>query len=223
LGRRPSIQLVELKCPRCSGDIGIQSNDRAFLCRRCLVLWGQEEERLVEKSVEWIGPADQDSRYVPFWVFRMTAATPEGSIDDFHSYCRYIAFLENVKETMNRPVFLYVLAISLTVERHRLLTSREFTYTQPILLAGKPAGGLIWGPCIDEHAAAAFARVIFISTLAGEKKGSRDFVAGLTLTLGSPRLVYIPFREGENDYRGIDNIAAIPKKLLTYPPVGLTA
>lgn len=223
MDKRSSIQLLDLKCPRCSGDIGIGPDDRAFLCRRCLVLWGPQEGRLVEKRVEWIGTDDGERRYIPFWVFRMTAETPEGGIDDFHSYCRYIAFLESVTETKNRPLSLYVLAVALTVERHRLSASREFTYTQPILASAKPAGGLIWGPCIDEQAAAAYARVIFISTLAGERKGSRDFIAGLTLSLDSPRLVYIPFREAANGYRGINNISSIPAKLLTHLPVGLRA
>ncbi len=223
LTKQPSIQLVPLRCPRCSGDIGIGPNDRAFLCRRCTSLWGQQEDRLVEKKVEWIGADDTDYRYIPFWVFRMTAETPQGPIEDFYSYCRYIAFLETVKVQENRPLSLFVLAVSITVERHRLSASREFTYTQPILTPGKPAGGLVWGPCIDEHAAAAYARVVFISTLAGERKGSRDFVAGLTLRLEEPRLAYIPFREGANDYRDINKIATIPKKLLTLPPVSLRA
>jgi hypothetical protein len=221
LGRRPSIELIVLKCPRCSGDIGIAFDDRAFLCRRCFKLWGQEEDRLVEKRVEWIAPGDSDCRYFPFWVFRMTAETPLGPIDDFHSYCAHIAFLETVRQTENRPIFLYVLAVALSVERHRLSASREFTYTQPVLATGTPAGGLVWGPCMDEHAAAAYARVIFISTLAGERKGSPDFVAGLKLSLDSPRLLYIPFREGASDYRDVAKIATVPRKLLTHRPVGL--
>lgn len=218
-----SIELVELKCPRCSEDIGIGFDDRAFLCRRCFTLWGQEGNRLVEKKVEWIAPGDSDSRYFPFWVFRLTAESPEGRIDDFHSYCKYIAFLEAVTVTENRPLSLFVLAVSLSVERHRLSASRVFTYTQPVLVPGKPERGVIWGPCMDEHTAAAYARVIFISTLAGERKGSRDFVSGLSLALDSPRLIYIPFREGANDYRDALKIAAIPKKLLTHRPVCLGA
>jgi len=223
LDKQPSIHLVVLKCPRCSGDIGIGADDRAFLCRRCLTLWGQEDERLVEKKVEWIGMNQPDYCYIPFWVFRLTAETPQGRIDDFHSYCGHIAFLETVKEKANRPLSLYVLAVSLPVERHRLSASREFTHTQPILTPEKPAGGLIWGPCIDEHAAAAYARVIFISTLAGERKGSREYVAGLTLGLAAPRLVYIPFSKRENDYRDVNNIAGIPIKLFTNLPVSLRA
>lgn len=218
MAKQPSIQLVPLKCPQCGHDIGIGTNDRAFLCRRCLSLWGQQGAALVEKKVEWIRTDDIDCRYMPFWVFRMTADTPQGRIEDFHSYCRFIAFLETVGVQPNRPLSLFVLAVSLTVERHRLSVSRGFTYTQPILVPSEPTKGLIWGPCLDEQAAAAYARVIFISTLAGEWKGSHDFVAGLTLNLESPHLLYIPFREGSSDYRDAHEIATIPKKLLVYGP-----
>lgn len=221
MDRRASIELVMLKCPRCSGDIGTGPDDRAFLCRRCLSLWGQGETGLVEKRVEWVESDEPDCRYFPFWVFRMTAETPAGRIDDFFSYCGSIAFLENVTVGENRPLSLFVLAVSLTVERHRLAASRAFTYAQPVLKKGKPSGGLIWGPCMDEHTAAAYARVIFISTLSEEKKGSRDFVAGLTLALDAPRLLYVPFLEGANDYRDAAKIAAIPKKLLGRRPVSL--
>ncbi len=148
----------------------------------------------------------------------MKADSPQGPIDDFHSYCRYIAFLETVGARQNRPLSLYVLAVSLTVERHRLSVSREFTYSQPILAPSAPTRGLVWGPSLDERAAAAYARVIFISTLAGEWKGSRDFVAGLTLKLESPHIVYIPFREGPGDYRDPHDIATIPRKLLLHEP-----
>jgi hypothetical protein len=218
LGRQPSLRLVPLRCPECGQDIGIGPDDRAFLCRRCLSLWGQQDGALVERKVAWIGSEDEDCCYMPFWVFRMTADTPQGRIEDFYSYCRYIAFLETVTARENQPLSLYVLAVSVSVERHRLLVSRAFTYKQPILPSSGPKSGLVWGPCIDERAAAAYTRVIFISTLTDGYKGDPKFVAGLTIAVESPRLVYIPFREGPNDYRDGREIASIPTKLLASAP-----
>ncbi len=218
MAKEPSIRLVPLRCPRCGHDVGIGPDDRAFLCKRCQTLWGQEEAALVEKKVKWVRTDDSNCAHVPFWVFRMTADTLQGRIDDFNSYCRFIAFLETVHVRENRPLSLFVLAVSLTVDRHRLSVSREFTFTQPAVVTSGPANGRVWGPCIDERAAAAYARFIFISTLSEENKGSPDFVAGLTLNLESPHLLYIPFREGPKDYRDENHIAAIPKKLLVYEP-----
>ncbi len=211
--RQPSIVLVPLRCPGCGHDVGIGTHDRAFLCRRCLSLWEQKEGKLVRKAFTWIEGDITTVNYIPVWIFRMTAHTPLGTIDDYSSYCEHIAFLESIKDLENRPLSLFVVAAELSVERFRLSISRLFTYMQPVLKAGGPIGGRIWGPCIDENTAAHYARVVFISTLSEERKGSREFVEGLTLTLEAPGLVYMPFREQGSDFQDITGSITIPQKL----------
>lgn len=218
MAKGPSIQLVPLRCPRCSDEIGIGIYDRAYVCRRCLSLWEEEAGALIEKKIVWIKGDEGPSCYIPFWVFRMEAETPLGRIDDFNSYCGHIAFLELLGTQENRPLNLFVLAAMLSVERYRLSVSRRLTYAQPIFESSEAQSGLIWGPYLDEECARNYARIIFISTLAEARKGSPEFVRGLTIMLTQPRLFYIPFIERQNDFRDVTELITIPKKLLSLHP-----
>jgi hypothetical protein len=221
LGKAPSIRLVALRCPRCSDEIGIGVYDRAYVCRRCLSLWEEEAGALVEKKLVWIMGDKGSSCYIPFWVFHMEAETPLGRIDDFNSYCGHIAFLELLGKQKNRSLNLFVLAATLSVERYRLSVSRRLTYAQPLFEAGEAQSGLIWGPYLDEEYARNYARVIFISTLSEARKGSPEFVKGMTIVLTQPRLFYIPFTERPNDFRDVTQLITISKKLLPPHPENL--
>jgi len=221
LAKAPSIRLLPLKCPRCSDEIGIGAYDRAFVCRRCLSAWEEEGGVLIEKELVWVKGNQAASCYMPFWVFHMEVETPTGRIDDFMSYCGYIAFLELVGSQKNRPLSLFVMASMLSVERYRLAVSRRLTYAQPVLEREEPRSGLIWGPYLDENYARNYARVIFISTLSEARKGSPEFVRDLTITLSRPRLFYIPFAERENDFRDVTGLITINKKLLSCGPEDL--
>ena len=221
LDRTASIRLLVLKCPRCSDEIGIGAYDRTFVCRRCLSAWEEIDGTLIEKELVWVEGNEVTSCYMPFWVFQMEVETPTGRIDDFTSYCGYIAFLELVESQKNRPLSLFVLASMLSVERYRLAVSRRLTYAQPVFRKGEPRPGLIWGPYLDEEYARNYARVIFISTLSEARKGSPEFVRGLTITLFRPRLFYVPFTERENDFRDVTELITINKKLLSHGPESL--
>jgi hypothetical protein len=193
LADRPSLSLLPLRCPRCSGDVGIGSEDVIFLCRRCLNLWEEKNGSLRPRRVIFYSGKGSDPHYIPFWKFHLSANTPLGKIDDLESYARNIAFGESIESGGQRPLTLYVAAPPLRVEQHRLNLSERLTHNQPLLSVSDPVRGHIWGPVIDEASARNYAKVIFISTLSEARKGSPEFVSKIDLTLKDPTLVYIPF------------------------------
>ena len=216
--KAPQLQLLPLRCPNCSDDIGIGSMDKAFFCKRCLSLWDEEGGKLTKRDFQFIEAPNPGPYYIPFWTYSLIADTPLGRIEDFHGYINHIAFSKSIKFVENHPLTLFVLALSIKTEPNRLIVSKRFTYKQEILTVSNPIVGHIWGPTISEMSARNYAKMIFLSTLSELRKNSIAFVSEINIHLSDPILSFIPFWEDKTYYRELTTRIVVSKNLVTEKP-----
>jgi len=194
LNKVTNLSLLPVRCPRCGWHrLGLTDSDAVLLCPNCHDLWEEAHGTFVQREYFFAQTDIVNPSYLPFWTYRLTAHTPTGDIEDFHTYARHIAFVQTIERIVNRPLTLFVAAFRLRAETQRLNISKRYTYRQPVFEPGGPRKGHAWGPVLPDKTAKNYGRTIFISTLSENKKNSTEFVSALSVTLQSPLLIFVPF------------------------------
>ena len=213
------LSLLPLRCPRCGWHtLGLSDSDAVLLCPNCHDLWEESHGTFVQREYFFVNTDIVSPHYLPFWTYRLVAHTPTGDITDFHGYARHIAFTQTLERTKNRSLLLFVAAFRFRAEMQRLTISKRYTYKQPVFEPGDPRKGLARGPVLPDKIARNYGRTIFISTLSENRKNSVEFVSGVSITLQTPILIFIPFRLDGQYLRDPVSSYTVQPRVLTDKP-----
>ena len=219
MNKTTGLSLLPLRCPRCGWHtLGLTNSDAVLLCPNCHDLWEEAHGTFVEREYFFVKTDIVNPSYLPFWTYRLIAHTSTGDIEDFHAYARHIAFTQTIERTANRPLMLFVAAFRFRAETQRLNISKRYTYRQPVFEPGDPRKGLAWGPVLPDKTARNYGRTIFISTLSENRKESKEFISGVSITLHSPILIFVPFRLEGQYLKDPVSAYTVQHRLLTDKP-----
>lgn len=178
-----SIELVLLKCLRCSNPVPAEENEVAWVCANCGQGLQLAEAGLESLDVHWSEPRKPAAEWRPFWVFTGTVHFSERA-----SY----GGEEKLNPLWTEPRRFFVPAFSAGLNEIENLGG-DFTRRQLALTGGAAAGPLQGCTLLPEDAERAVEFVV--ATIEADR---RDKLRRLdfSLDLQPPELWMLPFEGG---------------------------
>lgn len=180
-----SVQLIALKCPRCTELIPAEEDEVAWVCGQCGQGTQLTDDGLAPLDVNWAAAKDKASnvRRLPFWVFDGAVA-----FNRRQSFGRQ----NDPDKLWDARRRFYVPAFSASLEQLETLGA-SLTRKQIQLKADRPAGAL--NGCVMFPQDARQAIEFIVLTIEAERKDKLREV-DFSLDLSEPALWMLPF-EGE--------------------------